>query len=315
MLRDGMHQQAVHGGAAPYRPNSLDGGCPFLAGQDVGAFIDVPEELAASIKERKNTASFDDHFSQVRLFFRSLSPVERDHVIQAYTFELGKCYEKSIRERQLAALANVDAELCAAVAKGLGLPAPEATEQVPDSDPSPALSQVGRTWPVAGRVVGILADGNSDLAAVNAVRKALDAEGIVPLVIAPAGGFLGPENDGGVPVQRTYLTARSTEFDAVIVAAPAAPAPDAAPGLDAKAGAPGGASDPRTVLLLTEAYRHAKAIGTWDSGAEALAAAGIPQETPGIVSAGDAESLVSELTALLAAHRVWERFPASPVQA
>ena len=28
MLRDGLHQTAVHGGVAPYRPNSLDGGCP-----------------------------------------------------------------------------------------------------------------------------------------------------------------------------------------------------------------------------------------------------------------------------------------------
>ena len=102
--------------------------------------------------------------------------------------------------------------------------------------------------------------------------------------------------------------------DAVIVAASAAPAPDAAPGLDAKAGTPGGGTDPRAVLLLTEAYRHAKAIGTWNSGAEALAAAGIPRDTPGIVSADDAESLVSELTALLAAHRVWERFPASAAQ-
>src|SRR6201747_7523 len=26
MLRDGFHQHAVHGGAAPYRPNSLDAG-------------------------------------------------------------------------------------------------------------------------------------------------------------------------------------------------------------------------------------------------------------------------------------------------
>ena len=45
-------------------------------------------------------------------------------MIQAYTFELGKCYEKPIRERQLLALANIDAGLCAAVAKGLGMPAP-----------------------------------------------------------------------------------------------------------------------------------------------------------------------------------------------
>ena len=32
MLRDGFHQHAVHAGVAPYRPNSLDGGCPFPAG-------------------------------------------------------------------------------------------------------------------------------------------------------------------------------------------------------------------------------------------------------------------------------------------
>jgi len=31
MLRDGFHQDAVHGGVAPYKPNSLDGGCPFHA--------------------------------------------------------------------------------------------------------------------------------------------------------------------------------------------------------------------------------------------------------------------------------------------
>ncbi|CAM5727732.1 hypothetical protein SVIOM342S_09666 [Streptomyces violaceorubidus] len=38
MLRDGMHQSAVHRGVAPYRPNSLDGGCPFTAGADTNAF-------------------------------------------------------------------------------------------------------------------------------------------------------------------------------------------------------------------------------------------------------------------------------------
>jgi catalase len=112
-------------------------------------------------------------------------------------------------------------------------------------------------------------------------------------------------------VQRTYLTARSTEFDAVIIAAAAAPAPDAAPGLDAKAGAPGGALDPRAVLLLTEAFRHAKAIASLDSAAPALAAAGIPQDAPGIVSGNDVGALVKELTGLMAAHRVWERFPAA----
>ena len=119
MLRDGMHQSADHVGVAPYRPNSLDGGCPFHAGADL-AFIDVPTAVGPAVKERGAPASFDDHFSQPRLFWASLSPVEKAHTAQAYTFELGKCYEQAIKERQLQALANIDAELCATVADGPG---------------------------------------------------------------------------------------------------------------------------------------------------------------------------------------------------
>ncbi|MDR6509053.1 catalase [Arthrobacter oryzae] len=311
MLRDGMHQQAVHGGAAPYHPNSLDGGCPFLAGADLGAFVDVPEALAAAVKERKSPASFDDHFSQVRLFFRSLSPVEQDHVIQAYTFELGKCREAAIRERQLQNLANIDAGLCAAVADGLGMPAPAASVEVAETDPSPALSQIGGTWPVQGRVVGIVADSSSDLESVRAARTALDAAGVVPLVIAPSGGFLGAEADGGIPVQRTYLTARSTEFDAVLIAGSADPAPDADQGLDAKAGEPGATLDPRVILLLAECFRHAKAIGGWGAGSAVVDAASIPQDAPGLAFGDGPSDVVPRLQELLAAHRAWERFPAS----
>ncbi|APX01051.1 catalase [Arthrobacter sp. QXT-31] len=311
MLRDGMHQTAVHAGVAPYRPNSLDGGCPFKAGADLGAFVDVPEAVAEAIKQRKNPASFDDHYSQPRLFFRSLTPVEQDHVIQAYTFELGKCYEKPVRERQLLALANIDAELCAAVARGLGMPAPEATENVPEAQPSPALSQLGKTWPVAGRVVGIVADESSDLEALRDARKALDDAGILPLVIAPSGGTLGGEADGGIPVQRTYLTARSTEFDAIILAGSAEPADDAEQGLDAKAGEPGASLDPRVVLLLSEAFRHAKAIGAWGSGAAGVDAASIPDDAAGVVLGDSAGQVVPQIQELLAAHRAWERFPAA----
>lgn len=310
MFRDGMHQTAVHGGVAPYHPNSLDGGCPFLAGADVGAFIEVPEELAAAVKERKSPASFEDHYSQAGLFFRSLTPVEQDHVIQAYTFELGKCREQAVRERQLLALANIDSGLCEAVAAGLGMPAPAATEVATAPAPSPAVSQLGGTWPVAGRVVGIVADEQSDLDAVQAAREALDAAGIVPLVVAPAGGFLGGEGSG-IPVQRTYLTARSVEFDAVLLAGSGAPAQDAAAGRDAKAGRPGTGVDPRLALLLSELFRHSKAIGGWGAAGDCLDAAGIPRDAAGLAVGEGAEDVVARLTELLKAHRAWDRFPAT----
>jgi catalase len=156
-----------------------------------------------------------------------------------------------------------------------------------------------------------VADESSDLEAVRDARKSLDAAGIVPLVIAPSGGTLGGEADGGIPVQRTYLTARSTEFDAVIVAGSGAPAEDAAQGLDAKAGDPGASLDPRVVLLLSEAFRHAKAIGAWGSGSAGLDAASIPDGVAGVVLGDSAEQVVPRIQELLAAHRAWERFPAA----
>lgn len=189
------------------------------------------------------------------------------------------------------------------------MPAPQAGMNVPDADPSPAVSQLGGEWPVAGRVVGILADEDSDLEAVRTVRRALNNAGIVPLVIAPQGGFLGGP-DGGVPVQRTYLTARSIEFDAVLIAGSGAPAPDAAQGRDAKAGQPGTTLDPRVALLLSESFRHAKAIGGWGPAATCLDAAVISSGAAGIVLGADPDDIVGQLTGLLAAHRVWERFPA-----
>lgn len=308
MLRDGMHQTAIHGGAAPYRPNSLDAGCPFLAGEDMSAYIEVPQELPASTKLRAAPASFSDHFSQARLFYTSLTPVEQDHVIQAYTFELAKCYEENIRIRQLRALANIDERLCARVAEGLGLPAPEPTQELEEPRPSPAVSQIGRSWPLAGRHVGIIADTNSDQAAIETAREGIHAAKMVPLIIAPTGGKL----PGGLVIQRSYLTARSIEFDAILIVGSAAPSADALANLDAKAGDPTGQPtvDPRISLMLAEAYRHSKVIGGWGDAASILAAAGIAQDAPGVV-VGSGPAVLARMAELLSAHRVWERFPVS----
>src|SRR5690606_34946306 len=126
-----------------------------------------------------------------RRFWLSMSPVEREHIIGAYIFELGKCYEEAIRVRTLQVLANIDPELCAGVAEGLGLPAPEPTVALADVEPSPALSQIGGTWPVDGRVVGVLTAPDGDLDAVHAVRDAVLEAGMVPLIVTPVGGTLG----------------------------------------------------------------------------------------------------------------------------
>jgi len=255
---------------------------------------------------RENPATYDDHYSQARLFWLSMSPVEKEHIIRAYTFELGKCYEQAVKERQLLALANIDPVLCAEVATGLGLTAPDATITLEEPEPSPALSQVLGEYPPDGRMVGIVVDPDGDLSGIGTLRATIDAAGMVPLLVAPHGGSVG-----GMPVQRSFATGRSVECDVLLVAGAPVPAPDALPSRDEKAGADDNAAvDPRVLLMVEECYRHAKVIGAWGDGLRVLEAAGVAGAV-GVVSGDDAAVVLAEVQSLMAGHRVWDRFPAS----
>ena len=291
MLRDGMHQTAIHTGIAPYRPNSLDGGQPLVADSADGGYVQVARPVEG-VTVRANPVSFDDHFSQAAMFYRSLSPLEQAHIVEAFTFELGKCYARAIKERELEVLANVDADLCAQVAAGLGLPAPQGSPPA-DVTLSPALSQmVTEPGPIAGRKIGVIADAGADLAGIGKLRKAAEKLGASVLVIAPAGGVLA-HGTHQETVDRTLLTTRSIEFDALVVAGGTTPN-----------------GDIKLILLLQEAFRHSKALGAWGDGTAVLEAAGIPADSVGVV-AGDAvvKAFTDQLVAAVGLHRAWERAP------
>ena len=289
MLRDGMHQTAIHTGLAPYLPNSIDGGEPRVATADEAAYVQLPRPVEGQVV-RGAPASFDDHFSQATMFYRSLSEIEQAHIVEAFTFELGKVYEQAIKERELTVLANVDADLCAQVAAGLGLPAPTGTP-AEDVVIAPSLSQmVTEPGPIAGRKIGVIADAGSDLAGIKKLQAAALRYGVEALVIAPYGGVL-KKGRQQVIADRTLLTARSIEFDAIAVAAGTTPT-----------------NDIKLVLLLQEAFRHSKAIAAWGDGVAVLAGAGITIDDPGVLVADTvAKPFNDEVMAALGLHRVWER--------
>jgi YVTN family beta-propeller protein len=90
-----------------------------------------------------------------------------------------------------------------------------------------------------------------------------------------------------------------------------APGADASGARDAKvddiAAAVAGVG-PRVLLLITEAYRHGKALGAWADGADALETAGIAPDAPGVLTATDPAAALDGLTQLPAHHRAWDRF-------
>ncbi|MGI8809037.1 MAG: catalase [Acidimicrobiales bacterium] len=299
--RDGFGQQAIHEGVAPYFPNSLGGGCPFHAG--ASGFVHVPRPVEGTIVRERPRASgamiqsFDDHFSQATMFWNSMTEVERDHIVTAFSFELGKCVFPAVRERTLANLANVDTELCERVALNLGVDAP-AGAPAPDAGSSPALSQVPLApGPITARVVGVLAAPGVDDAGVKALREALGAEGANLYVIAPTAGTLAGTK-GPLPVDRTVLTTQSVEYDALVVA--------------------GGASaavigtDPYTAVNLGEAYRHHKVVAAWGEGATVLEACRITGDLPGVVVGDKVDAgFVARLVEAIGMHRHWDRLPVS----
>src|SRR4029453_6167815 len=180
--RDGMHRQAIHRGGVSYEPNSRGGGFPFQAGKP--GFVSYAEPREESDhKVRGKAERFADHYTQAPLFWNSQTDVEKQHIINAFRFELSRVQTPAIRERMVSGLMNVAAELAENVAAGLGIrempkPMPKAlTRKVtPEVSKSPALSLFAR--PGDGsirtrRVAILVADGCNGQAPLAAAARLL----------------------------------------------------------------------------------------------------------------------------------------------
>ena len=137
--RDGVMQMKIPQNRTNYFPNSLGGGCPMAAPESMGGFVHYAEKVEGQ-KIRKRSESFSDHFSQATLFLNSLSMPEKEHLVEAAHFELGKVESKEVRERMVELFNNVDHELAKSIAQGIGVAAPTQAVSKNHGKSSPALS-------------------------------------------------------------------------------------------------------------------------------------------------------------------------------
>ena len=281
--RDGMHRQAIARGRVNYEPNSLAGGCPFQAG--ARGFTSFPQPIAED-KVRGKPEKFAEHFGQAALFWHSQTPVEQDHIVAAFRFELTRVQTQAIRERIVSMLVNVDTDLAARLADGLGFPVPAAMPRasdlpMPEYQPSPALSLTERPGDgsIKTRKVAIFVAAGVDSASVRAVYDGLIAQGAVPRLIGVQLGIV--QGDAGAPlhVEISFETAPSVLFDALVI-------PDG----DAAAQTLGAVGPVRD--FVRDQYRHGKPMLVFGAGAKLLDAAGVPQkladgsDDPGLLLAG-----------------------------
>ena len=235
--RDGHMQMEIPKGNTAYFPNTLGGGCPHLAKISEGAFTSFEERIDAK-KVRARSESFIDFFSQPALFYRSLSDWEKEHVIAAYSFELGKCKHAHIVERMLWMIRQINTELAKKVAKNLGMSVPKSVDKpinqaigadanVKDFQPvkaknyldeSPALSQATTSFKsIATRQVAVLVSDGFSMKDFKAMSKKLEKKKAVINLIAPHGGTVICDSDMEHKVAAAITTTESVLFDAVYI--------------------------------------------------------------------------------------------------
>src|SRR5271170_343851 len=87
--RDGMARATINQGRVSYFPNRLGGGCPMHSPEAIDAFVSYGEKIDGA-KIRTRSESFSDHFSQATQFWNSMSDWERQHIAEAFAFELNQ---------------------------------------------------------------------------------------------------------------------------------------------------------------------------------------------------------------------------------
>ena len=251
---------------ANYEPNSW--------GPEEGGPREDPERgyttfpaPASGEKRRLRPESFADHYSQARQFYLSQTPVEQKHIINAFVFELSKCERTEIRARMVGGLRNVDDELAASVAAGLGMEVPEkikpAREPITDLAPSPALSIVANgPGSLAGRKLGVLVTDDADTDLLEQIRTAAGAGEVVVEIIAPTVGGVTGSDGKLISADQKIDGGPSVLYDAVAILT----SPEEVEML---------VGHPAARDFVADAYAHAKFVGYTAAATPLLVAAGV----------------------------------------
>lgn len=289
--RDGYSKYRIDDDSVNYPENSLAEDTPAEASPQEGGFTHYPEEVEGQVTREVPSDSFNDYFSQARLFWNSMSPVEKQNIVVTFSYHLGKVKSESIRQQNVEMFANVDKEMAIAIAENIGVNPPEGSH-VSVEKSSPTLSMANTTFSAKTQKVGVLIGDSFNGEEVNNVLHILQQNGIIAEIISAKLGNVVATDGTEIKVDKTFLTSDPVLFDSIYVA--------------------DGSNEKQTMLnqdiitFINEAYKQYKPIGI------AATAQSYIQETKennlaGIVFADNNPNFEKEFVAAIAKQRYWDR--------
>jgi catalase len=297
--QDGHMAMVNPKGRANYEPNSWGGaaGGPRES-HEIGFRSFQAEEKGRKVRERSE--SFADHYSQARQFYISQTKTEQGHIADALVFELSKVHKPAIRSRVVSHLGNIDGKLADRVSKGLGLqekapalPAAVATRK--DLKASKALSiALNPPKTFAGRKVGALVTDGVDRSILEALKQALDAEGAMLEIIAPAVGGVAAADGSWIEADQKIGGGPSVLYDAVAI-------------LPSVAGANILMTNASAKDFISDAFAHLKFIAYVPGALPLFEKAGLPEDLDhGFIELTGAKS-PTQFVAACRKLRLWQR--------
>ncbi|WP_082233255.1 catalase [Halobacillus massiliensis] len=287
--RDGYSRMTINKGPVSYHKNSLAKNTPAPVEEEKGGYVHYQEKVDGR-KVRARSDSFKDHFSQATLFWNSMSNAEKNHIKEAFSFELGKVESESVKQQVIDMYANVSLELAQDVAENIGVRIPE-TGGSDVTKSSPALSQENTKKKPNTRKVAVLLTEGFDGKEVNSILKDLEGKGVAPEIISDKLGKVKGADGSELKADHTYLTGESILFDAIYAV---------------------GSNNPSekvqkdALYFIQEAFSHFKPIGATHDGEKWINEANIAG-APGVVVGKDAKEFVKDFVEAISEHRHWNR--------
>ncbi|KUJ07645.1 catalase-domain-containing protein [Mollisia scopiformis] len=294
--RDGAAQNYIHLNTAAYSPNTLNNGNPKEANQTVGnGFFTTPGRTVMGNLMRATSSTFSDVWSQPRLFFNSLIPVEQQFLINAMRFEVSHIQSAIVKANVIIQLNRVSNDLAKRVAEVIGVAAPAPDPMFYNNNSTKFVTIFGNPLlTIATLNVGVLASikSSDSLSQAASLAQSFQGAGVNVIVV-------GEILQAGV--NQTYSAADATGFDGIIVAS-------GAESLFTNGSSSTFFPADRPLQILTDGYRWGKPVGALGNASSVLKLAGATT-TPGVFTGVDVGSFVTSFEGGLKTFKFIDRFP------
>ncbi|GIO25407.1 catalase [Ornithinibacillus bavariensis] len=273
-----------------YHQNSLANNTPYTTPPEEGGYEHYPKKVEGVVI-RGRSESFNDFFSQTRIFWNSLTPIEKQHTIDGFSYQLGKVRSASVRQQNVDLLVNVDKELATIVARNIGVNPPEGSH-VPVSTVYPSLSQYRTPKYALTQKVGILVGDNFNDNEVIGVLNLLQDNGVFFLIISDTLGTVTGANGTKLKVDETFITTSPYLVDTLYVV--------------------GGNSNNQEKFnadvtnFVHDAYMHYKPIGVASTG-QSFIQASDKNNLAGVVFSANNPNFGEQFLSAITQQRFWNR--------